>query len=55
MTQQDKFKAAYRLFADYFVDADKPETDGRLDVLEAKVLHLLATPHGTTTHDAEAP
>lgn len=55
MTEDDKFRALYRLFADYFIDAEKPETDGRTDVLEAKVLHLLATPHRLTARDAEGP
>lgn len=54
LTEQAKFRALCHLFADYFADGEKPETDGRLDVLEAKVRHLLATPHRTTTPDAEA-
>lgn len=53
MTETDKFNALFRLFADYFVDAAKPETDGRRDVLKAKVVHLLATRHAASGAKAE--
>lgn len=45
MTEHDKYRALYALFADYFVDDEKPLTSGRDDVLKAKVLHLLSVAH----------
>lgn len=45
MNETEKFTALYDLFADYFVEQEKPLTEGQAYALEAKVRHLLSIPH----------